>query len=117
MLSLDKIQKGISEVRESSGIDSLGENVRAGVGNLRNSVTAGVDRVSAIGRRGNQSNLFSTPSLVSSRPMASISSTTSKQRVRPGKLSLYVKNISTKKNISSYKMCWRKYKKHSRKYT
>jgi len=108
MLSLDKIQKGISEVRESSGIDSLGENVRAGVGNLRNSVTAGVgnlrnsvtagvDRVSAIGRRGNQSNLFSTPSLVSSRPMASISSTTSKQRVRPGKLSLYVKNISTKK--------------------
>jgi DNA-directed RNA polymerase subunit E'/Rpb7 len=112
MLSLDKIIKGVSEVRESGGIESLGDNVRAsvgnlrnsvtagvtaGVGNLRDSVTAGVDKVSTIGRRGNRSNLFSTPSLVSTRPMPSISSATSKQKVRPGKLSLYVKNISTKK--------------------
>jgi len=119
MLSLDKIKAGISEVRQSSGIESLGDNLRAGVGNLResvtagvgnlresvtagvgnlrNSVTAGVDRVSATGRRGNRSNLFTTPSIVSTRPMPSISSATSKQKVRPGKLSLYVKNISTKK--------------------
>jgi len=119
MLSLDKIKTGISELRESSGIQSLGDNVKAGisnlrenvtagvgnlrenvtagVGNLRESVTSGIDRVSAIGRRGNRSNLFSTPSLVSTRPMASISSASSKQKVRPGKLSLYVKNILTKK--------------------
>ena len=119
MLSLERIIKGVSEVRESGGIESLGDNVRASVGNLRNSVTsgvgnlrdsvtagvgnlresikAGVGRASAIGRTGNRSNLFSTPSLVSTRPMPSISSATSKQKVRPGKLSLYVKNISTKK--------------------
>jgi DNA-directed RNA polymerase subunit E'/Rpb7 len=123
MLSLDKIKKGISEIRESGGIGAIGDSVKAGignlrdsvtegvktgvgnlrnsvtegvktgVGNLRNSVTAGIGRVSSISTSGIRPNLFSNPT--QSRPMASASS--SRQKVRPGKLSLYIKNISTKR--------------------
>ena len=114
MLSLDKIKKGISEIRESGGIGAIGDSVKAGignlrdsvtegvktgVGNLRNSVTAGIGRVSSISSSGIRPNLFSNPR--QSRPMASASSlsssSSSRQRVRPGKLSLYIKNISTKR--------------------
>lgn len=109
MLSLDKIKKGISEIRESGGIGAIGDSVKAGignlrdsvtegvktgVGNLRNSVTAGISRVSGDSSSGiRRPNLFSNPT--QSRPMASASS--SRQKVRPGKLSLYIKNISTKR--------------------
>jgi len=110
MLSLDKIKKGISEIRESGGIGAIGDSVKAGignlrdsvtegvktgVGNLRNSVTAGIGRVSSISTSGIRPNLFLNPT--QSRPMASASSSSSRQRVRPGKLSLYIKNISTKR--------------------
>ena len=125
MLSLDKIKKGISEIRESGGIGAVGDSVKAGignlrdsvtegvktgvgnlrnsvtegiktgVGNLRNSVTAGISRVSGDSSSGiRRPNLFSNPT--KSRPMASASSS-SRQKVRPGKLSLYIKNISTKR--------------------
>jgi DNA-directed RNA polymerase subunit E'/Rpb7 len=126
MLSLDKIKKGISEIRESGGIGAIGDSVKAGignlrdsvtegvktgvgnlrnsvtegvktgVGNLRNSVTAGIGRVSGNISSGiRRPNLFSNPT--QSRPMAGASSSSSRQRVRPGKLSLYIKNISTKR--------------------
>ena len=110
MLSLDKIKKGISEIRESGGIGAIGDSVKAGignlrdsvtegvktgVGNLRNSVTAGISRVSGDSSSGiRRPNLFSNPT--QSRPMASAPSS-SRQKVRPGKLSLYIKNISTKR--------------------
>jgi DNA-directed RNA polymerase subunit E'/Rpb7 len=128
MLSLDKIKKGISEIRESGGIGAIGDSVKAGignlrdsvtegvktgvgnlrnsvtegvktgVGNLRNSVTAGISRVSGDSSSGiRRPNLFSNPT--QSRPMASSASSSSslRQKVRPGKLSLYIKNISTKR--------------------
>jgi DNA-directed RNA polymerase subunit E'/Rpb7 len=105
MLSLDKIKKGISEIRESGGIGAIGDSVKAGignlrdsvtegvktgvgnlrnsvtegvktgVGNLRNSVTAGIGRVSSISSSGIRPNLFSNPR--QSRPMASASSLSS----------------------------------------
>ena len=128
MLSLDKIKKGISEIRESGGIGAIGDSVKAGignlrdsvtegvktgvgnlrdsvtegvktgVGNLRDSVTAGISRVSGDSSSGiRRPNLFSNPT--QSRPMASSASSSSslRQKVRPGKLSLYIKNISTKR--------------------
>ena len=113
MLSLDKIKKGISEIRESGGIGAIGDSVKAGignlrdsvtegvktgVGNLRDSVTAGISRVSGDSSSGiRRPNLFSNPT--KSRPMASSASSSSslRQKVRPGKLSLYIKNISTKR--------------------
>ena len=105
MLSLDKIKKGISEIRESGGIGAIGDSVKAGignlrdsvtegvktgvgnlrnsvtegvktgVGNLRNSVTAGIGRVSSISSSGIRPNLFSNPR--QSRPMASASASSS----------------------------------------
>ena len=110
MLSLDKIKKGISEISESGGIDAIGNSVTTGVGNLRNSVTTGVGNLRNSVRAGigsisgniaarNLPNLFSTPPQY--KPMTSTYSSagysSSKQKVRPGKLSLYIKNISTKR--------------------
>lgn len=140
MLSLDKLKQGISEIRESGGIGAIGDSVKSGIGNLSDSVTAGVkngvsnlrnsvtsgvksgvsnlrnsvtagisnlrnsvtadvkggiDRVSSISASRIRPNLFSNQRQ-SSRPMASVSSSL-KQKVRPGNLSLYIKNISTKR--------------------
>ena len=125
MLSLDKIKKGISEISESGGIDAIGNSVSTGVGNLRNSVTAGVGNLrnsvtAGVGNLRNsvragissisgniaartRPNLFSTPPQYNPVPSTSSSSSSSsgysssKQKVRPGKLSLYIKNISTKR--------------------
>ena len=93
MLSLDKIKKGISEISESGGIKTIGDNIKSGIGNIRNSVTAGISNLRNTARTIGRQNLFSNSP--ASRTMTASSS--SRQKVRPGKLSLYVKNISTKR--------------------
>ena len=95
------VKTGVSNLRNSvtAGVSNLRNSVTAGVSNLRNSVTAdvkgGINRVSSISASGIRPNLFSN-SRQSSRPMASVSSSL-RQKVRPGNLSLYIKNISTKR--------------------
>jgi DNA-directed RNA polymerase subunit E'/Rpb7 len=121
MLSLDKIKKGISDISGTGGIGSIRDSVnagvdnirysvsagvgnmrdsvRAGIGNIRDSVRAGVGSVrSGVGSvraglgkidKGGRGSIFNATSL--------FSQSAAKQTGRPGKMSLYVKNIITKK--------------------
>jgi DNA-directed RNA polymerase subunit E'/Rpb7 len=100
----DSVNAGVGNLRNSvnAGVGNLRDSVNAGVGNLRNSVRAGLSSGSGNVTDRNRPNLFSKPTSTSSRPTSSLagyssSSSSSKQKVRPGKLSLYVKNISTKR--------------------
>jgi len=100
----DSVNAGVGNLRNSvnAGVGNLRDSVNAGVGNLRNSVRAGIGSGSGNVTDRNRPNLFSKPTSTSSRPTSSLagyssSSSSSKQKVRPGKLSLYVKNISTKR--------------------
>ena len=110
MLSLDKIKKGISDIsgtggigsiRDSvnAGVDNIRDSVNAGVGNMRDSVRAGLGNIrSGVGSvraglgkidKGGRGSIFNATSL--------FSQSAAKQTGRPGKMSLYVKNIITKK--------------------
>lgn len=121
MLSLDKIKKGISDIsgtggigsiRDSvnAGVDNIRDSVNAGVGNMRDSVRAGIGNIRDSVRAGVGSvrsgvgNVRASLGKIDKVGRGSIFNATSlfsqsaaKQTGRPGKMSLYVKNIITKK--------------------